>query len=406
MQYQRGVILLMLVVGGCGSSIPTAPLSTSVFRSPTPATQPIRNEAPSPALANSAKPSVASLSPATTQPVYLFDGSFQTVGALVSEVNGYPIYANRLVRQLRSELSAEAKKMTDVQFRKFTTDEIRKKLSLMQRDELIFGAADRYLELDDRRLAEAITMQFRSKLITDAGGSIEMARQLAEESGDTFEGLLYDKYRKYMSDVYMRKKIYPRIQISAENMRAYYNQNLEREFVEQETVTFRMIKIDTSKPGGKDNANKRAAVILEKAKSADFEELARTMNDNPYLARAGGKESYQRGASKYEKVEAALWLTPIGQITGIIEDLDGLYIAKVESRTTRRVMPFEDRAVQDRIWGALWRPQFRAMAEEMEQGLKRNSMVRPMEESETNKMLQPAIDMAMQSYPKWAKGMQ
>ncbi len=94
----------------------------------------------------------------TTRPAILFSGQYQTLGAVVSEVNGNPIYANRIIRQLRGEFSARASEMNGEQFRKFATDEIRKEIGRMQRDELFFGAAERNLDAEDLRLLASLSL--------------------------------------------------------------------------------------------------------------------------------------------------------------------------------------------------------------------------------------------------------
>ena len=101
---------------------------------------------------------------------------------------------------------------------------------------------------------------------------------------------------------------------------------------------------------------------------------------------------------RLEKVEQALWDTPVGQITPVIEDTGGFYIAKVEARKEGKVMPFDERATQEKIRGTLWSRQFQTLTQGIERTLRNESMVR-----ETPEMTQTAVDMAMQNYPLWAK---
>jgi parvulin-like peptidyl-prolyl isomerase len=172
-----------------------------------------------------------------------------------------------------------------------------------------------------------------------------------------------------------------------------------KEFTDQDEVNFRLIKVDLH--GGKAFARQRAEEILAKTKTADFAEIARSpkMNDDARLARAGGEEApLQRGAYRLEKVEAMLWNTPVGQITPIIEDAGGFYIAKVESRKLGKTLPFDDQDVQDRIYKGFWSRQFRSLTEQIEQNLRKNSMVR-----ESPEMQQIAVEMAMQNYVLWSK---
>jgi len=329
-------------------------------------------------------------------PVMLAPGQYQTIGGVVSEVNGSPIYANRVMRILRSELSARALEMDPDQFRKFAAEQIRKTIDGLERAELMYAAADRSLETDDRRLAEFLTMQFRTRKITEASGSIELAERKAHADGDVFDELVYDYYRKSMTDIFYRRKVFPRIQVTADDLRAYYNVNVGQEFTERDEAVFRLIKIDPRLSGGRDAAQRRATDIAGKATPDAFADMARKMNNDERLAQSAGEVGpIQRGAYKLEKVEAAVWATPVGSVTPVIEDTGAFYVALVEARKDGRVMPFEERAVQEKIRRTLESRQFRKMSDELDATLRKNSMVRK------NLDTQAALDLAMQGYAIW-----
>jgi len=333
-------------------------------------------------------------------PVMLAPGQYQTVGGVVSEVNGNPIFASKVLRQLRGALSARATEMDLEQFRRFAGEEIRKRISGLQRDELIFGAADRFLEREDRQLAELLTMQYRTRRIADAGGSVELAQRRASAEGEDFEEQVYEQYRRFMTEMFFRRKVYPRIQITADDLRAYYNANVGREFTEQDEVTFRLIRIEPRVHGGMEAARQRAEALRAEAIGGDFAEVARLRNDDPRLARAGGLETpLQRGAYRLERVEQALWGLRPGEVSPSIEDGGALFIAKVEDRKTGHVRPFSERAVQDQIQRTLWSRQFNALRSDLEDNLRRNAMVR-----ESPEMTQTVINMAMQGYAIWSRG--
>ncbi len=383
----------LLLLAGCESSRPSVPLASASFQRPDLAPQVARAVAPAPMRQHAAAPVPSAIH---LQGASL--GGYKTLGGVVAEVNGTPIFANKVLRQLSPELSARASEMDEQQFRSLATQEVTKKIQGLERDELVYGAADRTLSDEDRKIAEMLTMQARTRRITDAGGSAELARHKAAADGDDFDELILAEYRKQMTEVFYRRKVVPRIQITADDMRSYYNANLQSEFTQQDEITFRIIQIATRRYPDKAEASRRAQELLAKAKTADFAELARTNNDDPNLARSGGQLTVQRGAYRLEKVEQALWATPVGQITPIIEDANGFYIAKVESRKEGTVMSFDARETQDKIRGTLWSRQFRALTEAIERNLRGKSMVR-----ENPDMTQSAVEMAMQNYPLWAK---
>lgn len=407
-------VLSAAMITGCGDSRPQAELSPYAFTHP-PLIGPAATTRPTP-LTHAPKlvheerqliPQVTntvSLTPSTapaTQPVVgASSGSYQTIGGVVAEVNGVPIYANKVLRTLRAELAARASDLDANQFRTFATQEITRKISGLERDELVFGAAERNLSEEDRRLAEFLTMQWRTRQITEAGGSTELAERKAESEGFDFDYLVFDQYRRYMTEVYYRKKVVPRIQISADDIRHYYTANLEKEFTDRAEVTFRLIKIDVKRNGGREAAEAKAKQVAQMAKSGKFAEVASAQNDDARLAKSEGLEApVEKHAYRLEKVEAAMWEAPLKQVVGPIEDGAAFYVALVESRKEATVSPFDDAAVQDKIYKTLWGQQFRTLTDAIEKKLRDNSMVR-----DSKAMFETAIQMAMQNYSRWNKG--
>ena len=125
----------LLLLAGCESSRPSVPLTASSFQRPAlapqvaPATQPapMRHHAAAP-VASAVQFQGASL------------GGYKTLGGVVAEVNGNPIYANKVLRQLTPELAARAPELDEGQFRKLAAQEVAKKIEGLERDELLFGA--------------------------------------------------------------------------------------------------------------------------------------------------------------------------------------------------------------------------------------------------------------------------
>jgi parvulin-like peptidyl-prolyl isomerase len=410
-------LVLAAGLAGCGDSRPHAELSPYSFNRPaTTSTQaPAMTRAPqlvraieapgapaaTPASGVSTTPpdqGATDTGPATRADIGASSGTYQTLGGAVAEVNGVPIYANKVLRLLRSELAARAMDLDAAQFRTFARAEIIRKIQGLERDELVFGAAERSLGDDDKRLAEYIAAQWRSRQITEAGGSPEIAQRKAAADGWNFDHLVYDQYRRFMTEVYYRKKITPRIQITADDLRAYYTAHRD-EFTERAEVTFRLIKVDHRKHGGRDAALAKAKEIAAEAKQ-DFAAAAKSRNDDPRLAKADGLEiPIQKGSYSLEKVEAALWEAPLNEVVGPVENGAAWYIARVEGRTEAKVQAFEDRAVQDRIYKTLWGQQFRILTDGVEKKLRENAMVR-----DSRAMYETAIDMAMQNYARWSKG--
>jgi parvulin-like peptidyl-prolyl isomerase len=323
-----------------------------------------------------------------------------TIGGVVAEVNGTPIYADRVLNQVEKDLAAKARDMDAKQFRQYALQKLTEAREYCINNELEFAAAQRNLDEKDRQLADKLTTAWRQRQITEAGGSLELARRMATADGLNFEEQVQEQYRKYMTQIYYTKRVLPRIQITAQDMRDYYRTHKESEFTQHEQVRFRMIKIDPAAVGGREAAIAKVKEAQDKAaRGFDFSELAKGYSTDPNLARTGGDVGWiQKGSFRLEKVEKAAFDLQPGQVSqNFIEEDGAFYVIKVEERKVGHVQPFEDPAVQDRIYATLRSQQFRALREQVIGQLTANAIIR-----KNNDLLQTAVDMAMQRYPQWA----
>jgi parvulin-like peptidyl-prolyl isomerase len=363
----------------------------------------VQDSVQAPEVAATRQVTAASTNP-TTEPSTrgASSGQYITIGGVVAEVNGTPIYANKILKALGPTLAAEAKKLDEQRFHKTASDFIGKQVQEYISAELEFAAAERNLGAEDRTLADSLTTQWRQHKITEAGGSVEVARKRAQADGEEFEDLVHEQFRLFMTRIYYEKKVIPRIQVTADDMRRYYQLNQNKEFTDQDQVQFRLIKVDPRKSGGKEKAIDKIQDMRKRAEAGeDFASLAAS-NDDPTLMKSGGKVGgadgwIQKGAFALEKVENAVFKLQPGQVTDIVEENGNYYLAKLEQRKVGRVMPFEEEAVQDKIRSTLRKAQFQSLREQVQENLRKNAVIRV-----DNAMMNTAIDMAMQNYPSWA----
>ena len=331
------------------------------------------------------------------------DGTYMTIGGVVAEVNGQPIYANRILKLQETILATKARELEPKQFSKFAKEQIDKQLRELISNELEFAAAQRNLNAEDRGLAEMLTMRWRGEQVTQAGGSVELARKRATAEGIDFEELVNQRYRFHMTQVYYQKKVIPQIQVSAADMRRYYGANLSSKFTEHEQAEFRLIKIDPKqRTGGRDEAFNVIKALRDRVTSGkeEFSAVASEVNDDPRLKKSGGDlglGAIQRGAFALEDVENAVWKIQPGDVTDVIEAKGALYLAKVENRTAGKTLAFEDPAVQEKIRSTLRGEQFASRRDAVRGVLEKGAVIRV-----DDNMLATAVDMAMQRYPQWA----
>jgi len=327
-------------------------------------------------------------------------GKYLIIGSVVEEINGTAIYANRVISLSEPALAAQARGLEPDQFRKVARKEIMEQIMALRRLELEYAAAERNLDQKDKDLADALTMQWKQRQITAAGGSLELAKHAAAERGEDFEDLVKQQYRVMMSRIFYEKKIIPRIQVSAAEMRAFYDRNRDRLFTDRGVAQFRLIKIDVRKHEGRDKAYQLIGELRNRIVKAGepFEAIARSVNDDPRLLRTGGDVGkIEQNSFAIEKVDQAVWATPDGQVTPIIDTGDAFFIAQVMEKKVGRVLGFEDEAVQQKITDTLRAEQFRKAREEEQKKLVSEAVVRTDPE-----MFNSALEMAMQNYPRWS----
>src|SRR5437867_13455137 len=101
------------------------------------------------------------------------------IGTVVAEVNGQPIYADKILAKIDAELSAKAPLLEPREFRQAAESAVRKQVKYDIALELQFAAAQRNSTNEDQQRAEALAAQWRQREITKAGGSVAVARRLS-----------------------------------------------------------------------------------------------------------------------------------------------------------------------------------------------------------------------------------
>ena len=349
------------------------------------------------------------LAPAT-QPAQdaLAPGQYQLVGSVLAVVNGQPIYANKVVNTLDRALAAEARKGNAAHFKQVAADLVARQISEFMSAELEFADAETSLDRKDEQVARMVTNKERNELITAAGGSEAMARQRAADEGVDFDELMQQKFRTNMVRLYYQKKVIPLIQISASDMRQYYQANLSK-FQKAAKAQFRVIKISPTASGGRKLAADKIAEIYKRVKDGeDFADLAGRFNDDPVLMKRKGavgddKGWMEKGAYAVEKVDEAVWGMHPDEVSPPIDGRDPIsgqnsfYLVKVDALEGGVTEPFESERVQAAIHEALWHAQFTRLHDRHRQKLIDSAV----------KWIDPraeeiALEMVMQKYPQWA----
>jgi parvulin-like peptidyl-prolyl isomerase len=313
---------------------------------------------------------------------------------VLAEVNGEPIFADKVLATVEKVLAAYAQQLDERQFRRAAAAEIDRQIAQFVNDELEYAMAKNRLDRRDADLATLATIRWRDEQIAQAGGSLELARQRARAAGYEFEELQKERERWFMRKLYYEKREYPKLQVSATDLRRYYQEHQRTEFTTPDRARFRVIKVDQRKAGGRDAALAEVNRLLELVRGGkDFAELAAEDNDEESFKRP--VEWFQRGAFAVKAVEDAVWQIQPGGVTEPVETPEAFYIAKLDVREPGGVRAF-DGDVQERISTILKERQFAALRGKIRQALKDDAIIRS-----HPRMVELAVEMAMQKYRFW-----
>ena len=362
-------------------------------------------------------PSEPQLPPGTTAPTGArrfpgaSSGSYLTIGGVVAEVNGEPVYANDVLAAIEPVLAARAKDMDERQFRAFAAQQIADKIRDYIKTHLEYAAAQKYLNDQEKQVAQFMTERWRDNEVAAAGGSEELARRRYTEQGIDFDERVKEQHRTHMSQLFYQKRVVPRIRVSATDLREYYQRNKDREFTVHDRAKFRLIKIEPQKVSGDAKvAAERIADLRKRALAGeDFGKLAEFSTD-PVLARGGGQLPtasgdgfFEKGTFAVEKVEDAVWQLQPGEVSDVIDAGNAFYLARLEQKEQGRVKPFEAEETQDAIRAKLTAEQFNKMRGDIQTTLMNESLVRG-DPAREPQMMQTALEIAMQRYPAWREG--
>jgi parvulin-like peptidyl-prolyl isomerase len=331
------------------------------------------------------------------------NGTFTTVGGVVATVSGEPIFADKLLRQVEPILRDRARDAAGQrQFGQIAATELRKQLDLLIASELEFAAANQGLDVKDKERANVFTGQQRDKLVTAAGGSLEQAKLRAREDGRDFDELINEIFRTAMVRLYYDRKISPRVQITANDIRRYYERHKDDQFSDRAQARFRLIKVSGKQAGSADEAKKKIEQARQRvtAGGEEFAKVAAELNRDPMLTRNQGDVGMiDKGAFVVEPVENAVWQLDVGQVTPVVRVGDDFFIARLEEKKAGNTRSFSDPAVQKQIRDALEAEQIAQLRQRAREDLMKQYQGAVIY---NNAVLQTTMETVMAAYPKWS----
>lgn len=182
-------------------------------------------------------PGTSSPSPtrATPRSGYLVD-------AFLGQVNGKPIYAAEFLEPMDARLAAEAGRMKETEWQRFAAAEIARALRDILQDELLLAEFRASLSEEERVGIGAFVDRIRQGLISESGGSREVARtRLLEAEGLTLNQKVDDEVKRAFIREQIRREIAESVAVSYRDIEVYYDLHPE-EFAPPPTARLRIIQ--------------------------------------------------------------------------------------------------------------------------------------------------------------------
>ena len=388
------------LLAGCSRSHgpSTAILNADAYKLDTPNTtvvEPTRPIAPAVQQTITPVPALPATAQAATRSAAPSQGEYVTLGGVVARVNGKPIFSDEVLSLAAPKLEKQSLMKTSEQFAPIAFATLRDALGGLIRDELEVAAAERSLRPDEQKIATRLTEQWRDAQITGAGGSLELAMQKARDDGQNFNDLVEQQHRELLRQIYYQKKIFPRVQVTVDEVRRYYDQHLKDQFTVPAKLEFKVIKLAAAGAGSKEAAMAKAADLRSRIGSpADFAKAAAETNDDPLLKKSGGDLGLglvDRGAYRYPALEDAAFALKPGQTSQPVAADGDAYLVELVRKQGGEVVPFEE--VQDKIQRELQVRQMAALQQQQREQLEKEASVQQYPE-----MIRATFDLAMLRY--------
>jgi hypothetical protein len=196
------------------------------------------------------------------------DGDAYTVDAMVGHINGKPVYASRVFREVGEQTLETLGRSKPVrEFRADLAELFSAKLGEMVSTSLVLAEAESQLSERERQGLQAMLARHREDLISRHGGALALAEDyLQRERGLTLDEAVEQHRQRVLISRYMQSKLMPRVHVGRREVERYYQEHHAR-FNPPEKLTLRMIRVE----------DEAAAAEVEAALAAGepFAEVAR-----------------------------------------------------------------------------------------------------------------------------------
>ena len=165
------------------------------------------------------------------------------VAGMVGQVNGKPIYARSIFKDVHERLTDLGTRLPAATFRQQASALLQGRLRQIVMDALVLGEAEKQLNEQSQMGILHYLKEERKKLIRELGrGSEELANQKSRmTSGMTLDQRISEKRNQVIVQNYLRDKLWPKINVSRKDVERYYHDHFDQ-FNPPKTRTIHMIR--------------------------------------------------------------------------------------------------------------------------------------------------------------------
>lgn len=244
------IVSMLMLISGCKSAPKTqeaqvAPASETVALTPSDFVQTDGEASALPAQTAIATPTATQTTDTTTQQPTTTTATAATyqVAGMVGQVNGRPIYARSIFKDVHERLTDLGQRLPAAQFRQQASALLQGRLKQIVMDALILGEAENQLTEQNQQGLIQFLKEERKKLVRELGrGSEELANERSRTtSGLTLDQRISEKRNQVIVQNYLRNKLWPKINVSRKDIERYYQDHFE-EFNTPQGRTIHLIR--------------------------------------------------------------------------------------------------------------------------------------------------------------------
>lgn len=270
---------------------------------------------------------------------------------VVAVVNDEVITQAELDTFLRPLYAEYSQQLSGEELQKAIQEARQKLLNQMIEDKLVLQeAVQQGIEVKEEDVEKELAA-FKKKM--EKPGELEL---MLEKEGMTLNSLRERMRKQVLIRQVQDREIRSKVVVSPAEAEDFYKQN-PTQFVTKERVQARSLTINkNSQSRAKGIPDEYARKKLEKLfgevkKGGNFEEIIEKNSDDNNAQKKGLGDWIERG-SMIEAVEEAIFKTPIGQFTGIVETPIGYHVFRIEAKEPAKQYSFEE--AKDQINGYLF----------------------------------------------------